>query len=426
MKTAIKSVYAHEVYSGRGHPGIEAIVKTEGGATGVALCTAGLSIGTFEVPFVYDGGERFDGKGVSKAAALVNEFAAPALIGVDAAKQAVVDDILIGLNSPGAKTPIGGNSTAAVSAAVLKAGASALGLPLYQHIGGTRATQLPVPDAGAFSGSARYGGGERAFGKPSVEFVAYDFSTFSEASYALWEINSAWRKLLLTKYGKFTQAEGPVIFDHGVFESDEEIFKLLAEVISNCGYEGRCGIQIDAASDTYYNKADKLYEGIFNSVPKDRDAMIDYYKHLVTTLPIVILEDPLNEEDYEGHAILVKELGIQIVGDDLFTTNTERVKKGIEVRGANCVLLKVNQVGTITQASEMIALAYDNGYGVMPCSSRGEGSAIVDYCVGFGAGTVRGGGLNDAGNRFKAIEKELGPRARFAGKHGLKGARFSL
>ena len=426
MKTAIKSVYAHEVYSLRGHPGIEAIVTTENGAVGVALCTAGLSIGTFEVPFVYDGGARFHGKGVSKAASMVNEIAAPALIGLDAAKQAVVDDVLIRLNSPEAKTPIGGNSTAAVSAAVLKAGAAALGIPLYQHIGGTHATSLPVPDAHAFLGSARYGGGERAYGKPSVEFVAYDFATFSEASYALWEISTAWRKLLLSKYGKYTQAEGSVVIDAGMFSNDEEIFKTLADVIAGCGFEGKVGIQIDAASDTYYNKENKLYEGIFNSVPKDRDAMIDYYKHLVSTLPIVILEDPLNEEDYDGHAILVKELGIQIVGDDLFTTNTERVKKGIMAGGANCVLLKVNQVGTITQASEMISLAYNNGYGVMPCQSRGEGVAIVDYCVGFGTGTVRGSGLFQFGNRFIDIEKELGSRVQFAGKHGLKGARFEM
>jgi len=426
MRNAIKSVFAHEVYSLRGHPGIEAIVTTEGGATGIALCTAGLSIGTFEVPFVYDGGNRFRGKGVSKAAAMVNEIIAPALIGQDATKQAVVDDILIKLNSPEVENPIGGNSTAAVSAAVLKAGAAALGIPLYQHIGGIHATRLPVPDAHAFLGSARYGGGERAFGKPSVEFVAYDFSTFSEASYALWEISTSWRSLLRSKYGKYTLAEGSVVIDSGLFDNDEEIFKVLGEVIVNCGYENKVGIQIDAASDTYYNKEKKLYEGIFNSIPKDRDDMIDYYKHLVDTLPIVIIEDALNEEDYDGHAILVNELGIQIVGDDLFTTNTERVKKGILAGGANCVLLKVNQVGTITQASEMITLAYDNGYGVMPCQSRGEGVAIVDYCVGFNTGTVRNAGLFQFGNRFMDIEKELGPRVQFAGKHGLKGAKFEL
>lgn len=426
MRNSIKSVFAHEVYSLRGHPGIEAIVVTEGGASGVALCTAGLSIGTFEVPFVYDGGERFRGKGVSKAAAMVNEIAAPALIGQDVTKQAVIDDILIRLNSPDVETPIGGNSTAAVSAAVLKAGAAALGIPLYQHIGGIHATRLPVPDAHAFLGSARYGGGQRAFGKPSVEFVAYDFNTFSEASYALWEISTSWRSLLRTRYGKYTLAEGSIVIDTGLFDNDEEIFKVLTEVIVDCGFENRVGIQIDAAADTYYNKDKQLYEGIYNSTPKNRDDMIDYYKHLVDTLPIVIIEDPLNEEDYEGHAILVKELGIQIVGDDLYTTNAERVQKGILAKSANCVLLKVNQVGTITQASEMITLAYDYGYGVMPCQSRGEGVTIADYCVGFNTTTVRNAGLFQFGNRFMDIEKELGPRAQFAGKHGLKGSKFEL
>jgi enolase len=148
--------------------------------------------------------------------------------------------------------------------------------------------------------------------------------------------------------------------------------------------------------------------------------MIEMYKEMVKTYPIIVLEDPLDEEDYEGHARLTRELDIQIVGDDLFTTNVERLKKGMEVGACNAVLLKVNQIGTISEAFDTVKLAYRNGYGLMPCSSRGEGIDIADYSVGLGAGTVRESGVGASGNRFLAIEAELGARAKFLGIEGLK------
>ena len=425
-RTTIISVKAREVYSLRGHPGIEARVKTENGATGVAVCTAGLSIGTFEVPFKYDGGERFEGKGVRKAVAGIDEVVAPALVGQDAACQVTIDDILIKLNGPEAKTPVGGNATAAVSAAVLKAGAAALDIPLYAHIGGIGATRLPVPGIIGFVGSARYGGGEKAFGKPSHSFMAYDFPSFSEASYALWVVKRAWHKIIEKKFGKTWVFQDRLCIDAGMVKSDEDVWALMTETINKCGYENKVGIQVDVASDTYYDKTQKVYTGLFSSGSKNRDDMIELYTRMVKEYPFVIIEDPLNEEDYEGHAMVTESLDIQVVGDDLFTTNTERVKKGIKTGAANTVLLKVNQIGTISQSAEMIKLAYDNGYGVMPCESRGEGIAICDYCVGFGTGTVRESGLFDFGNRFMEIEAELGSRVRFAGKHGLKGKRFEL
>jgi enolase len=424
--TLIKYVTAREVYSRRGHPGIEATVVTENNAKGVAMCTSGLSIGTFEVPFIFDGGARFNGKGLKKAAELIEEVAAPALIGQDATKQATVDKILIDLNSPSSPRQIGGNATAAVSAAALKAGAASLEIPLYQHIGGARAARLPVPGAMAFLGSERYGGGTRGFGKPSYSFIAYDFSTFSEASYALWEVQTAWYDLLLRNYGKFRHATDLVVIDPGMFNADEEIWDLVTDTIVKCGYENRVGLQVDVAADTFYNRETGLYEGLFSSEPKDRDEMIGLLARMAAEYPFVIIEDPLHEQDYEGIAILTKKVDIQIVGDDLFTTNTERVKKGVETGAANAVLLKVNQVGTITQSAEMIEFAYDNGYGVMPCESRGEGVSICDYCVGFGCGTVRESGLLEPGNRFLEIERELGARASFAGRSGIKGSRFAI
>jgi enolase len=426
LNTNIKSLTAREVYSKRGHPGVEAVVVTENGATGTAICTAGLSIGSFEVPFLYDGGERFAGKGLRKSVQLIEEIVAPAIMGLDATKQALIDNVLIELNSERAKKTVGGNSTAAVSAAVLKAGAAALDIPLYCHIGGTRATRLPVPGNLAFLGSVRYGGGKRAFGKPSHSFMAYDFPTFSEASYALWDVMRHWYDFMLKKYGKYVHFDDRLVIDPGMFSSDEEIWKLATETIVKCGYENKVGLQVDVAADTFYDKGKKIYEGLFDSQPKDRAELIGLLKRMVKEYPFVIIEDPLNEEDYEGTAVLTKEVDIQIVGDDLFTTQTSRVKKGIQTGAANAVLLKVNQVGTITQASEMIDMAYENGYGVMPCASRGEGIAICDYCVGFGAGTVRESGLLEPGNRFLAIERELGSSARFAGKSGIRGKRFAI
>ena len=180
----IKSVEARQVFTKREHPGVEAIVRTEGGAIGRAICTAGLSVGTFEVPFQYDGGKKWNGLGVTKAATAVKEVIEPAIIGMDATDQGAVDAAILAIARK-ANGAIGGNTVAAVSAAVLKAGALALDIPLYRHIGGAAARQLPVPGIPAVTGHKRYGGGVTTpSGKPSITFMCYDFSSFEEATYA--------------------------------------------------------------------------------------------------------------------------------------------------------------------------------------------------------------------------------------------------
>jgi enolase len=179
------------------------------------------------------------------------------------------------------------------------------------------------------------------------------------------------------------------------------------------------GIQVDVAAATYYDQEKHRFVGLFSPGEKTRDDLIALYQEMVRNYPFVIIEDPLDEEDYEGHALLTRELGIEIVGDDLFTTNMERVQKGIDAGAGNCVLLKVNQIGTISEAFDMVDLAYRNGYGVMPCDSRGEGPAIADYCVGLGTGHLREGALGPRGNRFLEIEAELGSRAKFLGRAGF-------
>ncbi len=419
----IKSVSAREVFSDRGHPGVEAKVLTEDGSCGVAMATAGLSVGKHEVQFAYDGGRRWGGLGVQNAVANVLNIIAPALKGLDATRQREIDGVMIALDGTPNKTKLGGNATAAVSAAALKAGAASLGIPLYQHIGGVNACILPVPCAGAFGGSGRFGGGppgNSTGDKPSHSFVCYGFDTFSEASYAGWVVSREFRRVLREKIKVGSVESGYGGIAPGMVKHDRELWASMAEAIADAGYEGRVGMQIDVAAGTYYDEKRKIFSGLFSTKEMTKSELIDTYKEMVKTYPVVILEDPLAEEDYEGHALLVRELGIEIVGDDLFTTNPERLRQGVAVGGANCMLLKVNQVGTITEAFDAVEIAYRAGYGVMPCHSRGEGDAMADYVVGLGTAHTREGAIGTMANRFLEIEAELGERAKFLGKDALK------
>ena len=420
----IVSVTARQIMSDRGHPGVEATVLTRSGASGRAICTAGVSIGTKEIPFAFDGGARWRGKGVMRAVNAVNEQIAPLVRGMDASRQIEVDGAMLAYQGDG-KAILGGNATAAVSAAVLKAGAAAIGIPLYQHIGGVRAYTLPVPGVICLTGSDRFAPNTRSGGKPSYAFMAYDFPSFSEASYACWDISTEWADVLNRKFNvpKIGASTLPSVAP-GVVGHDREIWEAMAETIQRLGYAGKVGIQVDVATETFWDEGLQRYVGIFSAEPKTKEDIFELYLAMVRDYPFVILEDPFDEDDYETTARLTQAIDIQVVGDDLFTTNPARVQHGIRAGAANTVLLKVNQIGTITEAFDMIQLAYENGYGVMPCSSRGEGDDIADYCVGINCGTVRETGTGSGGNRFLQIEAELGSRARFAGKRGLKGRRF--
>lgn len=421
--TTIVSVKARQVYTNRGNPGVEAVVTTENGAVGRAMCTSGVSIGTHEVDFTFDGGEKFRGKGVMRAVNNVNDVIAPVLVGMNAANQSAVDNAMLAI-MPDAKLHLGGNATAAVSAATLKAGAAALGIPLYRHIGGAGAMYLPVPGVAMVAGHDRYGGGiTTPGGKPTMSCMCFGFDTFAEASYACWDIHTRWAEKMKKLFGGAPNIRDFIVIPEGIFKSDEEIWESMTETIIQAGYEGKVGFQMDVATDTYHNKEDGKYYGLFNRQPKTKDQLYDFYMDMIRKFPFVILEDPFNEDDYETTAAFTKDSGIQIVGDDLFTTNPKRVAHGISLGAANTVLLKVNQVGTITEALEMIQYAYKFGYAVMPSDSRGEGDAIGDYAVGINAGSIRESGIGPRGNRLLEIEQELGAQARFIGARGLKGFR---
>ena len=424
--TIIKSVKAQQVYTNRGKPGVEVVVTTENGAQGRAMCTSGVSIGTHEVDFTFDGGAKFGGKGVTGAAKRVEDIIAPVIIGMDSANQAEVDRAILGI-MPDAKLKLGGNAVAATSAAVLKAGANALGIPLYRHIGGANAMYLPVPGVAMVAGDERYGGGiTTPGGKPTMSVMAFGFDKFSDASYACWEVHTRWAEKMKKKFGGLPNIRDFISVPAGIYNSDREIWEDMLKTIREAGYEGKMGFQMDVATDTYHNKEDDKYYGLFDSTPKTKEELYDFYMQIIKDYPFVIIEDPFNEDDYDTTAKLTKECGIQIVGDDLFTTNPERVAYGISKEAANTVLLKVNQVGSISEALEMIQYAYKFGYAVMPSDSRGEGASIADYAVGINAGSIRESAIGDRGNRFLEIEKELGANAKFIGAKGLKGFRNQL
>lgn len=421
----IKRVHALQVYNRRHTLAVQATVETEGGAIGKAICSAGVSIGSHEVHFEYDGGTRWGGKGVTKAVNNINTLVNDALKGMDVTDQRALDYAMLAIGGNG-RQAVGGNAIAAVSAACLKAGAAALGIPLYRYIGGENACRLPVPGVPAFSGHRRWGGGVSECGnKPTAAFQCYDFSSFSEASYAGWDVWRIWRD----EMDKRDIPEGDWFFyriqEGKLKNSDEEIFEIMANCIDKAGYRDRIGIQIDFASDTYYDREKQLYRGLLCPGPLDRDQLMDFYLKLIRTYPFVSVEDPFYEDDYESHALLTAQVDIQVVGDDLYTTMYDRLDEGVRTKATNTMLLKVNQVGSISEAFDAARYARDCGYGVMPCESRGEDRDIADYCVGLDAGSVREMAvLNDAANRFLEIEEELGGRAKFWGKKGLKGKRF--
>ena len=415
--TSITARQAYAMFTGR--PGIITTVTTENGACGVATITSGVSVGTYEAKFIYDGGERWGGRGVEKVVSNIENIIAPALKGKDATRQEEIDRIMIELDGTPDKSNLGANATASVSAAVLKAGAASLGIPLYRHVGGVNACTIPIPIIGLGTGGRYRDPGKTRWLKPSFEFSAYGAGSFVEAlRYSAQCVEEA-QRLLIKRYPDKYQPALRTRTLAGVINDDREFLDIMTESINNCGYEGKTGIYFDCAADCYYEKDIDKYVGIFAPGEKTRDAMIDMYKDFVNTYPLVSFEDPLREDDYEGIAIITKETGIEVVGDDLFTTNVQRLKKGIAAGAANSMVLKMPQVGTASEAFAACRLARANGYNIHPCGSRGDIDSIGDVAVGLNTGQIRG--TNN--NRMAAIEEELGANAVWLGKAAYNGWR---
>jgi enolase len=419
MSAQITGVKAREIFAQRGVLALEVTVETDGGAPGVSTPESGVSTGTYEAAFLLDGDERYKGLGVRKAASQVNKVIGPALKGVDVTAQAEIDRLMIELDGTPDKSRLGANAIVGVSLAALKAAANSTGLPLYRYIGGADALTLPIPIYGIGTGGRYRDPGRSRWFKPSYEFAAFGAGGYSQAIYWSWRCAEESKRLLGARYPDAYKPDYYRTSLAGVIQHDRELLEIMTESIVNCGYEGEVGIYFDCAADCYYEEEIDRYVGIFSPGEKTRDELIALLKEFVTTYPVVSLEDPLHEEDFEGHAIATQELGIEVVGDDLFTTNIERLRQGIEAGAANSMVLKVTQVGTVTEALAACRLAVNNGFNVHPCGSRGDRESIGDFAVGLNAGQIRAGDHN----RMLTIEEELGRSAVWLGKEAYKGWR---
>ena len=417
MSGKITAITAREIMALRGNVCLEVKVTTDSGFTGRSTPEVGVSTGTYEAVMVLDGGERYGGMGVRKAARNVVEEIAPRLIGMEVSRQREIDDAMCELDGTPNKSRLGANAIVGVSLAVVKAAAMDAGLPLYQYVGGPDATTMAIPIVGVGTAGRYRDPGKTRWFKPSYEFVPYGATTFAEAVEMAWVARKALERIMSARFG-FRIVGYRGLNDLGsLLKHDSELLDAMTEAIVSSGYEGRMGLYFDAASDCYYEADIDRYVGIFTEGEKDTEQMIRQYQDFIEAYPIVSIEDVLREDDLEGMALATRELGIEIVGDDFFTTNIERLKRAAEVGAANSMVLKITQVGTVTEALDACQYALRHGYNIHPCGSRGDSDSIGDFAVALGAGQLR---TTDY-NRMLDIEEELGAAAIWPGKAVFKG-----
>jgi enolase len=417
----IESVFAREILDSRGNPTIEVEVIAEGGFVGRAAVPSGASTGAFEAIELRDGDkERYMGKGVLKAVANVNEIIAPEIEGMNVFDQVAIDKKMIGLDGTHNKGKLGANAILGVSLAVARAAAEALGISLYQYIGGVNAKTLPVPMMNILNG------GKHADNSVNIQefmIMPVGADSFRNALMMCSEVFHSLKKVLSSKgYSTAVGDEGGFAPD---LESDEDAIRMILEAIKEAGY--RAGedfrIAIDAAATEMYQE-DGTYFFWKSDIRKTRDEMVDYWVDLVDKYPIISLEDGVAEEDWEGWKLLTQKLGkrIQLVGDDLFVTNTERLKKGIDLGVANSILIKVNQIGTLTETLEAIQMANRAGYTAVTSHRSGEteDTTIADIAVATNSGQIKTGAPSRTDrvakyNQLLRIEEELGAAAVYPG-----------
>ncbi len=423
--TGIEAVFARQVLDSRGNPTVEVEVTLEGGAVGRAAVPSGASTGEREAVELRDGDKkRYLGRGVRKAVASVNDALAGEVVGEDALDQALVDLLMIDLDGSGNKSRLGANAILAVSLAVAKAAAEACGLPLYRYVGGAAARTLPVPFMNIVNGGAH---ADNTLDPQEFMIVPHGAPSFSEALRYGAEVFHQ-LKSILKKKGLAT-----AVGDEGGFapdvKSSEEALETILDAIRAAGYKP--GAQIALALDV---AASELHEGkkyVFRKSgggSKTSDQMVAMYEKWVKAYPVVSIEDGMGEKDWEGWKALTEALGakVQLVGDDLFVTNPEIVARGIQERVANAVLIKVNQIGTLTETLDCVALATRAGYASMISHRSGETEdvTIADLAVATGCGQIKTGSLSRTDrvakyNQLLRIEEELGPMAKFPGRSAL-------
>jgi enolase len=423
--TTIESVFAREILDSRGNPTVEVEVSLDGGASGRAAVPSGASTGEREAVELRDGDKkRYLGKGIRKAVAFVNDALAGELAGEDALDQALVDQLMIDLDGSSNKRRLGANAILAVSLAVAKAAAEATGQPLYRYVGGASARTLPVPFMNIINGGAH---ADNTLDPQEFMIVPHGRESFSEALRAGVEVFHH-LKAILKKKGQST-----AVGDEGGFAPDlrssEEALDVIVDAISAAGYKP--GTQISLALDV---AASEFHEGkryVFKKSgggAKTPDQMVKMYESWVKSYPLVSIEDGVGEKDWPAWKALTEALGdkVQLVGDDLFVTNPEILAKGIEEGIANSVLVKVNQIGTLTETLDCVALAGRAGYTCIMSHRSGETEdvTIADLAVATNCGMIKTGSASRTDrvakyNQLLRIEEELGPMARFPGRSAL-------
>ncbi len=414
---SIEAVGAREILDSRGNPTVEVEVALDDGAFARAAVPSGASTGAFEAMELRDGGNRYLGRGVTKAVTAVLEEIAPAVEGLEADDQRQVDQVMLDLDATPNKARLGANAILGVSLAVAKAAADSADLPLYRYLGGPNAHLLPVPMMNILNG------GSHADSNVDVqEFMIAPIGapTFAEALRQGAEVYHA-LKSVLKKKGLATG-----LGDEGGFapdlDSNRAALDLIAQAVQAAGYTlGKdFGLALDVAASEFHEKKKYAFEG----KKKSSEQMVDYYADLVSSYPIVSIEDPLDEDDWDGWKAMTDQLGsqIQIVGDDLFVTNVERLQRGITGGQANALLVKVNQIGTLTETLDSVELAHRNRFRAMLSHRSGEteDTTIADLAVATNCGQIKSGAPARSErvakyNQLLRIEDDLGDAARYAG-----------
>ncbi|MFC0297820.1 phosphopyruvate hydratase [Geobacillus jurassicus] len=420
--SAIIDVYAREVLDSRGNPTVEVEVYTEDGGFGRALVPSGASTGEYEAVELRDGDKhRYLGKGVLKAVENVNEVIAPEIIGLEVTDQVAIDRKLIELDGTENKSKLGANAILGVSLAVARAAADELGLPLYQYLGGFNAKTLPVPMMNILNGGAH---ADNNVDIQEFMIMPVGAESFREALRMGAEIFHSLKAVLKAK--GYNTAVG----DEGGFapnlKSNEEALQTIIEAIEKAGYKPgeQVMLAMDVASSELYNKEDGKYHLEGEGVVKTSEEMVAWYEELVSKYPIISIEDGLDENDWEGHKLLTERLGkkVQLVGDDLFVTNTKKLAEGIEKGVGNSILIKVNQIGTLTETFDAIEMAKRAGYTAVVSHRSGEteDSTIADIAVATNAGQIKTGAPSRTDrvakyNQLLRIEDELGSTAIYQG-----------
>ena len=412
----IKDIIPRQVLDSRGNPTLEVEVLLSNGAKGSFSVPSGASKGKHEAVELRDGGRALKGKGVLRAIRSVLEYIRPALLGMNALNQKEVDYTLIELDGTENKSFLGANAVLGVSVAVAKATANGLNIPLYKYIGGVNSNVMPVPFMNVINGGAHAG---NDLSIQEFMIVPKEFETFRDALFAGVEVYMELRDLLKEKYGRNAVNVG----DEGGFappmSKSEEALEALIKSIDQAGYSDEIYLAIDCAASGFYSDGSYLIDGRSLSPGE----LMDYYSSLIDKYPIISVEDPFHEEDWESLAEFTRKFGgrVQVVGDDYFVTNVKRLKIGIAKGAANALLLKVNQVGTLTEALEAAQLAFRSKYRVMVSHRSGETTDdfISDLAVALNSGQIKTGaparGERVAKyNRLLRIEEELGSQAHFA------------